>query len=522
MPQANYTDTNRLWYGDNLTIMRDMPDECVDLIYLDPPFNSKRDYNTIYKDETGNPLPKQVEAFTDTWYASAEMYEVITDLHTAMLRAGIGDTHAKFLHDFLLNVKDVDKGLQPYLTYMIYRLLEMRRLLKPTGSIYLHCDPTASHYLKMVMDCVFGLDNFRNEIVWHYNKWTNVASHFQRNHDVILHYWNGVGGVFNPQYAMTEHKRKVLELGWDRNKPGGVRQLLVYDRKKAAAQIKAGNYDKVVYLDEKPEGVLMSDVWTDIKYLSSNSAERMGWPTQKPLDLLERIIKASSNEGDFVLDPFCGCATTIEAAHNLGRKWMGIDIAIHAIKRVSKDRLLKRLGLVSGEDYEIVGVPNDIEGAIDLWQRDPYHFQKWAIEEIGGYDTGPSAGGKIDGRIWYKTPDSTELGCMAIEVKGGKNVKPDFLHGLVSVLTTHDDVQMAGLITMHPITGKQLANFKEVIARMGSFVVNDVRYDRLQLLSVEEILQGKRFDIPGRIQGETESQPVIPGITRKKQRGKPG
>ena len=505
MPQPNYTDTNRLCYGDNLTIMDNIPDGAVDLIYLDPPFNSKRDYNTIYKDETGNPLPKQVEAFTDTWYPSAEMYQVIKDLHSTMLKSGIGDKHAKFLHDCLVNVKDVEKSLQPYLAYMIHRLLAMRRVLKPTGSIYLHCDPTASHYLKVVMDCIFGYNNLRNEIIWGYTgPGSPKMRQFNRKHDTIFWYSKGEKWTFNGDAVSIPHVGGSPHTGGFTTKKGQT-----MDKEWAAEYGKKGKIPETWWVQTKTNR---------LRVASRSKDEWLGWPTQKPLALLERIIKASSNEGDFVLDPFCGCATTVEAAHNLGRRWMGIDIAIHAIKRVSQDRLLNRLGLVSGDDYEIVGVPNDIEGAKDLWQRDPYHFQKWAIEEIGGYDTGPAAGGKIDGRIWYRTEGSTELGCMAIEVKGGKNIKPEFLHSLVSVLTTQDDVQMAGLITMHPITGKQLANFKEIIARMGTITVNGIAYDRLQLLSVEEILQGKRFDIPGRIQGETESQPVIPGITRKKKR----
>ena len=500
MSQVTYTDANRLWYGDNLIIMRDMPDDCVDLIYLDPPFNSKRDYNTIYKDETGNPLPKQVETFKDTWYPSVEMHRVINDLHNLLLQSGVDDTRAKFLHDFLANVKNIEKSLQPYLTYMTYRLLEMRRVLKPAGTIYLHCDPTASHYLKTVMDCIFGIKQFRNEIVWAYTGPSATKKNFPKKHDVILRYSMGEDWTFNPDPVRIPYSPESIARGeygldqsWGDSEGGWI----------------------------NPDGKIPEDYWTDIPIV--RGAESLKFPTQKPLALLERIVRASSNPGDFVLDPFCGCATTIEASHNLGRRWMGIDIAIHAIKRVTKDRLRDRLGLETGTDYEIVGVPNDIEGAKDLWQRDPYHFQKWAIEEIGGYDTGPSAGGKIDGRIWYKTPDSDELGCMAIEVKGGKNVKPDFLHGLVSILTTEDDVHMAGLITMHPITGTQLANFNKIIAKatasMEPLIVNGVEYDRLQLLSVEEILQGKRFDIPGRIQGRTETdQPALTGITRKKRK----
>ncbi|MCG8621824.1 MAG: site-specific DNA-methyltransferase [Proteobacteria bacterium] len=496
MPRLQFTKSNLsnlLCYGDNLTIMQDIPDGAVDLIYLDPPFNSKRDYNAIYQDETGNPLPKQVEVFKDTWYPSTKMFEIIDRLHETMLEAGIDDNRAKFLHDYLLNIKHIEEGLQPYLTYMTYRLVDMRRVLKSTGTIYLHCDPTASHYLKTIMDCIFGHENYRNEIIWGYTGPSATKKNFPRKHDVILRYSKSDKWVFNHDAIRIPYAESSIERG-------------KYGLDKSWGDSEGG------WINE--HGKIPESYWVDIPIVRGE--ESLQYPTQKPLALLERIIKVSSNEGDFVLDPFCGCATTMEAAHNLGRKWMGIDIAIHAIKRVARVRLHDRLGLELGKDYEILGVPNDIEGAEDLWRRDPYHFQKWAVEEIGGYDTGPVAGGKIDGRIWYRMPDSTELGCMAIEVKGGKNISPSFLLGLASIVSTHDDVDMAGLVTMRPITGVQLANFNKEIARVGSFEVNGVEYKRLQLLSAEEIVQGKRFEVPGRIQGERKRQPVIPGITRKK------
>ena len=242
-----------------------------------------------------------------------------------------------------------DGALTSFLLFMSLRLVEMKRVLKPTGSIYLHCDHHASHYLKQLMDIVFGTDNFRNEIIWAYNKWTNAASHFQKNHDVILSYAKANDVEFNPQYAITEDKKKKLEIGYVTNTVGKGRdktkQLIVYDREKARHKIKEGNYDRVVYAEDK-QGTLMPDVWTDINILNSQAKERTGYPTQKPVALYERIIKASSNKGGFVLDPFCGCATTLVAAENLGRQWIGIDIHPETRKIVA-NRIAKACNLNS-------------------------------------------------------------------------------------------------------------------------------------------------------------------------------
>ncbi len=261
-------------------------------------------------------------------------------------------------------------------------------------------------------------------------------------------------------------------------------------------------------------GLPLTDVWTDIPPVNSQAKERMGYATQKPLSLLERIIQTSSNPDEVVFDPFCGCATTLEAAHKLGRRWVGIDIAIHAIKRVAKIRLQERLGLIEGQDFTVDGVPRTVEGAQDLWERDKYHFQRWAVEQIDGFvTTKRTADGGIDGRLYFAVPDAPDLQSMALEVKGGKNVSIRDLRALRGVLDD-DTAALAGLIIMQPLRATQERNFKKFMASAGDMDVLGVKYPRMQMLSVEEILEGKRFHTPG-VAGRSVAQPTIPGVVKK-------
>ena len=239
--------------------------------------------------------------------------------------------------------------------------------------------------------------------------------------------------------------------------------------------------------------------------------ERMGYATQKPLALMERIIAASSNPGDVVLDPFCGCATTMEAAHKMGRKWTGIDIAIHAVKRVARVRLTERLGLVEGQDFMVKGVPRTVEGALDLWKRDTYHFQKWAVEQVEGFvTTKRSADGGIDGRVYYAVPHAQDLQSMVVEVKGGANVGINVLRELKGVLD-NDSALMAGLIIMKPLGTVKARNFTRFIAGAGTIEILGVEYPKMQILTVVDILDGKRFKTPT-VQGRHELEPRLPGI----------
>lgn len=481
---------NKLYYGDCLTIMQDkLLLNSVDLIYLDPPFKSDRNYNAIYQDETGRPLPDQVEAFCDTWTLDEATERSIRQMPVLMREAGIEDTVAEFWKLWMNALRGTNPSLLAYLAYMAERLLAMRPLLRPTGSIYLHCDSTASHYIKVLMDSVFGHLNFRREIIWN-NKdssgFKSQAKNWIRGHDIILYYVKSENATFNKEYLPLD-ERTVKR--YDKIDSEGKRYK-IYRTK--------GKPDRRSYLKEE-RGVAVSSVWADIPSFQTvnNTGEYLGYQTQKPLALLERIINASTNVGDVVLDPFAGCATTVEAAHKLQRQWIGIDVAIHAIKRVATKRLHERLRLVEGVDFEIEGVPRTLEGAQDLWERDKYHFQKWAVESVDGFVTTRRSGdGGVDGRIYFAMPDKKDLQSMAVEVKGGKNVGIGVMRELRGVLD-NDAAQLAGLIVMEPLGATKERNFKSFMASAGHLEVNGTLYPRLQMLTVDEMLDGRRFQTPG-------------------------
>lgn len=536
--------TNALYYGDCLTIMRDMPMGSVDLVYLDPPFNSNRDYNAIYKDETGRPLPDQIEAFNDLWELSEERQRAIRMMPVLMRDHGVSDEIVEFWRIWMNALRNTQPQLLAYLSYMTERLLPLRGILKPTGSIYLHCDPTASHYIKVMMDAIFGHNSFVNEIIWkRYGAHNDVGQgsrHFGRVHDTILFYsrsekrtWNqqympldqayvdstyrgddgdgrkyrttpltGPGGASkgNPVFEWNGHTR-----AWRYSKETMQR---LHDEGKLHYS-KTGYASQKLYLD-KSKGVPVQSIWSDIPALTGNNSERLGYPTQKPLALMKRIIEASTSPGQVVFDPFCGCATTIEAAHALGRKWIGIDIAIHAIKRVAKVRLEDRLGLREGRDFAIEGVPHSLEGAQDLWERDKHQFQKWAVEQIDGFVTSrKTADGGIDGRLYFSIPNERELQSMVLEVKGGKNVDVTVVRALKGVLQ-RDQAAMAGLIVMEDLGARKTANFRREMGAIGDLDVNGVLYPRMQMISVPEILAGKKFLTPSVARGKNASQPVLP------------
>ena len=531
----------RLFYGDCLTIMRDMNLASVDLIYLDPPFNSNRTYNAIYKDETGRPLPDQVEAFCDLWTLDAERERVIKHMPVLMREEGIADETVEFWRLWMNALRASNPKMLAYLSYMVQRLVVMKRLLRPTGSIFLHCDPTASHYIKVMMDGIFGHENFRSEIIW---KRTSAHSSARRPgpvHDVILFYtvrakytWNALYQQYDEAYIKERFQRGDGDKKWkDADLTGsGIRhgetgkawrgfdvtakgRHWAYppdelDRMDAEGRIywpkKKGGWPRERKFLYDSKGIPLQDVWSDIPPVNSQADERMGYNTQKPLALLDRIIRASTNEGDVVLDPFCGCATTLEAAHTLNRRWIGIDIAIHAIKRVAAVRLAERCKLKLGEDFEINGVPRTLEGAQDLWTRDKYHFQKWAVEEVDGFvTTRRTADGGIDGRLYFDVPGKRDLQSMVIEVKGGKNVTIADLRALRGVLE-REDALMAGLIVMDKLPLQKQKNFHKWAAAAGDLDIKHAvrRYPRMQILSVPEILEGKRFQTPTPM-GKTET-----------------
>ena len=448
---------NRLYYGDCLTIMQEFGLASVDLIYLDPPFNSNRQYNAIYKDETGRPLPDQIEAFCDMWELDDERERAIRAMPVLMRESGIDDDTAELWRLWMRALRYTQPRLLAYLSYMAQRLLAMHRILKPTGSLYLHCDPTTSHYIKPLLDSIFGHDNFRSEISWQRTSAHNDANGFGQVRDVILYYSKSIYRTWNPITVAHDHS---------------------YVERNYRYQDERGRY-------RHHEVVLTA--------------------------AMARPNLVYEYEGYMVLDPFCGCATTMEAAQDLGRDWIGIDIAIHAIKRVARVRLTERLGLVEGQDFTVEGVPRTAEGAQDLWERDKYHFQKWAVEQTDGFvTTKRSADGGIDGRVYFAVPHAQDLQSMVIEVKGGKNVSIRDLRALKGVLD-YDTALMAGLIVMEPLGTTKARNFARFMGDAGSLEILGIEYPRMQVLTVGEILNGKRFKTPT-VAGRHEPQPRMPGI----------
>ena len=557
------TAANALYYGDCLAVMEEMPAESVDLIYLDPPFNSNADYHAIYREETGRPLPDQVEAFSDMWRLDAARSRAAADLPVMMRRYGLDDDVAELWLLWAKALRKLNPSLLAYLSYMTERLVAMRRLLKPDGSVYLHCDPTASHYLKMVMDAVFGHQNFRNEIIWRRTGAHGGAKRWGPIHDTLLFYtmsetyeWQRIHQGYDDSYVRNYYRftdergrfRYVTLTGkgvtsGDSGRPwrgvdptdsgrhwavpsAALRKAFPNrDLASLSTQEKLDLLDQAGlvywppqgsipqqkrYLDESP-GVPLQDIIYDIRPIGAHAKERLGYATQKPVALLERIISASSKEGDLVLDPFCGCATTIEAAHRLGRRWIGVDIAIHAVKRVASVRLGDRLGLREGVEYDIQGVPRNVEGAKDLWRRDPYHFQKWAVEQVDGFvTTRRAADGGVDGRLYFALPNEPDLQSMVIQVDGGANVPVSKLRDLHGVMEAQQ-ARMAGFIVLEPLGERKRRNFEQYMAQAGDLDVLGTKHPRMQLLNVEEIIAGARFQTPTPV-GRGVRQPVIPGI----------
>jgi len=498
-----------LYYGDNLEILRNkIPDNSIDLCYIDPPFNSKRSYFQIYNNIGGKQDKAQAQAFTDTWtwdtVAEQGYSEITTNFEGRFTRQAI--ELIKGL-ELVLGGK-TNNDLLAYLVHMTLRITEIYRVLKPTGSFYLHCDPTASHYLKLILDAVFVSQGgeFQNEVVWHYRRWTSTASRYQRMHDVIFFYTKTNDYVFNPPFIEpTEGQKKKHERGWDRNSVpiNGIRQpqLLIYDKEKVDKAVRSGKINLSEYarvVEVKKNKTVSHDVW-DIDYINSQAKERMGYPTQKPEALLERIIKASSNPGDVVLDAYCGCGTTVAVANRLDLQWIGIDITYHSIGLI-----LKRLADANGgqlpADIVVDGIPQDIESARALANRDDdrvrKEFEKWAvltytnnravINEKKGADKG------IDGIVYFASGhNKTER--MVIQVKsGGAN------RGTIATLKgdmQRERAELALLITMDDPTKPMISEAKSVgvyeHALMGRC------YDRIRIVTVREMIeQDARIDLP--------------------------
>jgi len=414
---------NKLYYGDNLEILRDkIPDNSVDLIYLDPPFQSGKSYNQIFQPRQGEVkgATAQITAFEDTWEWGPEAEKSYDELITGRVNKEKPNQRLidliKALRSYLGEVP-----MMAYLSMMAPRLLEMRRVLKDTGSIYLHCDPTASHYLKLLMDAVFDGQCFRNEIIWRYRRWPAKQKAFQRMHDTILFYtktWNNTH-TFNQKFE--ELAKSTIE---------------AFGKKKQLADFSSG-HRKPSVLEEESPGASMSDVW-EIGIIAPISKERVGYPTQKPEALLERIIESSSNRDDLVLDPFCGCGTTVAVAQKLGRRWVGIDITYLAIDVIAKR--LGKSGLKKGIDFEIGGEPKDTYSAEKLAQQAPFQFQIWCISKLNATPSLTKSGDQgIDGIINFFDPiKKDKAGKGIVQVKGTQSVNPGMVRDLKGTMKSQN------------------------------------------------------------------------------------
>lgn len=466
-------DPNALIYGDNLDVLRRyIPDESVDLVYLDPPFNSNANYNVLFKDKSGESSAAQIEAFGDTWHwdqvAAATMHEV--------LRAGGPAAEALVAFERLLGTND----MLAYLAMMAARLVELRRVLKPTGSIYLHCDPTASHYLKILMDAVFGAEHFRNEIIWHYyNKFQRGdIGMFARGHDVILFYGCSTGREIVFHEVREERAAPVKQL------------LRVWEPATKRIVNKKGPDGKVMYREVTDRKV--DDVWR-IPYIVPASKEGLGYPTQKPLALLERIISASSNPGDVVLDPFCGCGTTVAAAQKLGRRWIGIDVTHLAIGLMRK-RLTDAFG--DAAQFKVYGEPTSVDGAAELAETEPYQFQWWALSLVGAspMDRKKGADKGIDGRLYFVDTADGRAKTVIISVKAGK-LQAGYVRDLRGVVE-REGATIGVLLSLNAPTGPM----RTEAAAAGYYDSKWGSHPRLQIITVGELLAGRRIDMPAQSQ----------------------
>jgi len=437
---------NTLYYGDCLEVMDGFDDRSVDLIYLDPPFNSKADYNIIFGTKKnggdGDDLA-QMTAFTDTW----EWDERAQSRVDSIMRAIAHPAH-RAIRAFN-EIHPDGSGMLSYLSYMAERLAVMPRLLKDTGSIYLHCDPTASHYLKLLMDDIVGARQFRNEIVWAYKSGGASKNHFSKKHDIILCYAkNGKKAFF----------RALKEKSYNRElKPYRFKDVKEY-------QDETGWYTLVN----------MKDVW-QIDMVGRTSSERLGYPTQKPLALLKRIVQASSNEGDLVLDPFCGCGTTVEAAHQLKRDWIGIDISTYALEVIRRERM-------NDLRIDLTGVPKDLRGAKHFAGENPFEFEKWAVTRIRGFvpNKVQRGDGGIDGRALIYGAKKGEDLCIA-QVKGGK-VAIDALRAFAGVIAG-GKAAIGVFITLKQWDTPAV---RKCIADAGKLKQGETEYNRLVMYSIEE------------------------------------
>jgi len=524
--------TNVLYYGDNLDILRRyIPDESVDLIYLDPPFNSNRDYNVIFKDESGRKSDAQLLAFEDTWHWGPDaeaQYAYLTNTArnlgrvpstvstiVAALRSGIGENQ-----------------MMAYLVEMAVRLVELHRVLKPTGSLYLHCDPTASHYLRVLLDAVFDPINFRSEVTWQRTNVHSDSKEWSAVSDRLLYYvkdarerytWNPPHLPHSPEYVLSKYRNRDPDgraYMLDNMTSPNPRPNMMYEWKGHASPAMGWRYERATmerldaqgriwypdskdkrprlkrYLDEMP-GTLATNVWTDIAPINSQARERLGYPTQKPVALLERIIAASSKPGDIVLDPFCGCGTALVAAQKLDRQWIGIDVTYLSIA-VMRARLKDSFGLT---DVEVIGQPTEVEGArsmlVGTGLEGQYQFQWWALDLIGAQPMGgvqkKGADRGIDGVISFSTGPRGEVGRALVSVKSG-TVNSGMVRDLKGVLD-REKAEIGLFVTLEEPSGPM--HLEATTAGVYHSELSGREYPRIQILTIRELLEEhRRPDLP--------------------------
>lgn len=499
---------NKLYFGDNLDILREhVTSESVDLIYLDPPFNSNATYNVLFQEKSGEKSAAQITAFEDTWHWGMESEYAYQE----MVKEG-----SKKLADLIQALRMFlgQNDMMAYLVMIAQRMVELHRVLKPTGSIYLHCDPTASHYLKLLMDAVFGINNFRNEIVWRRSPFVgsskSKARFFPHNHDIILAYSKTDACAFSPVTIPYTDEYKQRRFKNPDNDPKGAWQsvlLKTYSQatvnrlRAEGALIEGGRQLRYkFYLKDSMGTRPQDDVWTDQETQQINpfARERLGYPTQKPEGLLGRIIKASSNEGDAVLDPFCGCGTTIAIAERLKRRWIGIDIthlAITLMKHRIEDTFHSDLS-----PYEVIGDPKDLESARALAKESEhegrYQFEWWALGLVDArpaQDKRKGADRGVDGYINFFDDNSGKAKTIIVQVKsGGVN------RSYIATLKGDRDREKAPigiLITLEEPTKPML----EEAATAGYYEPEHFpgyQYPRIQILTIRELLDGKEAQYP--------------------------
>lgn len=515
---------NLLYYGDNLDVLRrHVKDESVDLIYLDPPFNSNQDYNVLFAEKDGTRAASQFKAFEDTWEWNMESVRVFEELVESGGR--VSDVMQAFKR--FLGTND----MLAYLTMMAPRLVELRKKLKPTGTIYLHCDPTASHYLKLLMDAVFEPVRFLNEITWkRTHSHGNVGRNFGSICDVLLVYtkeqsytWNQQYTAFPAEYVIATFKhqdpdgrrwqsvtlrnpgmRPNLHFPYTASNgvtyqphPNGwscdIVRLRKYDSEKRLhfPTNPEGALRLKMYIDES-SGIKLQNIWDDIPAIGSQAKERLGYPTQKPESLLERIVKTSSSEGDVVLDPFCGCGTAIAVAQRLNRNWIGIDVTHLAIGLI-KSRLRDAFGDEVAKTYKVIGEPTTVQDAEPLAKEDPYQFQWWALGLVGARRSEEKKGSDqgIDGRLYFH--DEQQGGKtkqIILSVKSG-NVSVPFIRDLRGVID-REKAEIGVLIALQDATKPMRIE----AASAGFYKSPWGSHPRLQILTIAELLEGKGIDYP--------------------------